>query len=66
MELILQPQSLILPPTMIETPGIILPEPMVAIDSLSNPANLSKEEMDIIRILNPETAALLEKNELIF
>ena len=64
MELILQPQSLILPPTMIESPGIILPEPMVVIDSLSNPANLSKEEMEIIRLLSPETAALLEKNDL--
>ena len=55
---------------MIESPGIILPEPMVVIDSLPIPANLSKEEKEINRLLNPEAeaaaAALLLKNELTF
>ncbi len=61
MELILQPQSLILPPPMIETPGIILPEPLVVVDSLADPANFTREELDIIRAINPEAAALLAK-----
>ncbi len=59
MELILQPRSLILPPPMIETPGIILPEPLVVVDSLADPANLTREELEIIRVLNPEAAAML-------
>ena len=66
MELILQSQSLIMPVTMIETPGIIAPKPLVTVDSLADPANLTEEEMEIIRVLNPEAASLLVKNELIF
>ena len=61
MELILQPQSLILPPAMIGTPGIILPEPFVVVDSLADPTNFTREELDIIRAINPEAAALLAK-----
>ena len=59
MELIIQPQSLILPPAMIQPPGIILPEPMVVIDSLADSANFSREEIEIIKALSPDAAALL-------
>ena len=63
MELITQPRTLILPPDMIKAPGIILPEPLVVVDTLADPANLTREELEIIRVLNPEAAVLLAENE---